>query len=139
MSLIYCLCQNHLDKPATVLYPPNDLHCRQDRVRCPADEQTDCAVYAVDGLDDDISSSITYVTSNPSCTATAADDLTCPMCAVEYMQQGLCLPGRYSAACLCVKEDSLHVMLNLHVALTLVVLLCCSHVLESQVKAITCA
>lgn len=91
---------NHLDTPATVLHPPNDLHCRQDRVRRPADEQTDCAVYAVDGLDDDISSSITYVTSNPSCTATAADDLTCPMCAVEYMQQGLCLPGRYSAACL---------------------------------------
>jgi len=52
-------------------------------------------VYALDGLGDDISNAITYVTSNPSCTATSADDLTCPMCAVQYMQQGLCLPGRY--------------------------------------------
>ncbi|KAL0034115.1 hypothetical protein WJX79_009686 [Trebouxia sp. C0005] len=63
---------------------------------CPSSgEQTDCAVYALDGLGDDISNSITYVTSNPSCTATSAADLTCPMCAVQYMQQGLCLPGRY--------------------------------------------
>ena len=86
-----------------------------------ADEQTDCAVYAVDGLGDDISSSITYATSNPSCTATAADDLTCPMCAVEYMQLGLCLPGRYSVACFCTKENSLYARLHLHVALALVV------------------
>lgn len=65
-----------------------------------AGEQTDCAVYALDGLGDDISNSITYVTSNPSCTATSAADLTCPMCAVQYMQQGLCLPGRYDTTSL---------------------------------------
>ena len=60
----------------------------------PAGDQTDCAVYALDGLNSDISNAITYVTSNPSCNATSADDLTCPLCAVQYMQQGLCLPGR---------------------------------------------
>ena len=60
-----------------------------------ADEQTDCAVYALDGLRDDISDAIAHVTLNPTCTAGASPgDLACPLCPVEYMQQGLCLPGR---------------------------------------------
>ena len=63
-----------------------------------AEEQTDCAVYAMDGLGDDISSSIAYVTSNPSCSASFAGDMACPQCAVEYMQQGLCLPDRYNSS-----------------------------------------
>ena len=63
-----------------------------------AEDQTDCAVYAMDGLGDDISSSIAYVTSNPACSAAFAGDLACPQCAVEYMQQSLCLPGRYNSS-----------------------------------------
>ncbi len=63
-----------------------------------AEEQTDCTVYATDGLGDDISSSIAYVTSNPACSAAFAGDLACPQCAVEYMQQGLCLPARYDSS-----------------------------------------
>lgn len=63
-----------------------------------AEEQTDCAVYAMDGLGDDISNAIAYVTSNPTCSAAFAGDLACPQCAVEYMQQGLCLPDRYNSS-----------------------------------------
>jgi len=59
-------------------------------------DQTDCAAYALDGLGDDISKSIAYTTSNPACTAASAGDLACPLCAVQYMQQGMCLPGRYA-------------------------------------------
>ena len=66
-----------------------------------AGDQTDCAVYAWDGLGNDVSSAIAYVTSNPTCTPAVAGDVRCPLCAVQYMQQGLCLPGRYKAeACL---------------------------------------
>ena len=61
---------------------------------CSADDQTDCAAIATDAQGDDISSSIQYATSNPTCPAADAGDLSCPLCAVQYMQQGLCLPGR---------------------------------------------
>ena len=71
-----------------------------------ADEQTDCAVYALDGLGDDISDAIACVTLNPTCTAIAAGGLTCPSCPVEYMQQGLCLPGR------CIQTASQATILN---------------------------
>ena len=60
-----------------------------------ADDQADCAVYAQDGLGNDVSSAIAYVTRNPTCTPAFAGDVRCPLCAVQYMQQGLCLPGRY--------------------------------------------
>ena len=63
-----------------------------------AEQQTDCAAYAIDGLGDDISTSIAYVTTNPTCSASFAGDLACPQCAVEYMQQGLCLPDRYNSS-----------------------------------------
>lgn len=63
-----------------------------------AEEQTDCAVYALDGLGDDISNTIAYVTSNPTCSAAFAGDLACPQCALEYMQQGFCLPDRYDSS-----------------------------------------
>lgn len=61
---------------------------------CAVDDQTGCAAYALDGQGNDISSSIQYATSNPSCTVVQAGDASCPLCAVQYMQQGLCLPGR---------------------------------------------
>ena len=60
----------------------------------PADDQSNCAVYAQDGLGNDISSSVAYATSNPTCSPAFAGDVRCPLCAAQYMQQGLCLPGR---------------------------------------------
>lgn len=67
---------------------------------CAADDQTGCDAYALDGQGNDISSSIQYATSNPSCTAVQAGDASCLLCAVQYMQQGLCLPGRsVTSAC----------------------------------------
>ena len=62
----------------------------------PAGDQSNCAVYAEDGLGNDISNSIAYATSNPTCSPAFAGDVRCPLCAVQYMQQGLCLPGRYA-------------------------------------------
>ena len=63
-------------------------------VPMPAGDQSNCAVFAQDGLGNDISSSIAYATSNPTCSPAFVADVRCPLCAVQYMQQGLCLPGR---------------------------------------------
>ena len=68
-------------------------------VNCVADKQTACAVYALDGMQNDISNAIVYVTSNPMCNTTSLGDMACPACAMQYMQQGLCLPGRYARMC----------------------------------------
>ena len=101
--------------PATSCYsniscPVCNQHVSSGRIHGPcclcADEQTDCAVYALDGLGDDISDAIAYVTLNPTCTAASAGDLACPSCPVEYMQQGLCLPGR------CIQTASQATILN---------------------------
>jgi len=59
-----------------------------------AEEQTDCAVYAIDSLGDDISNAIDFAISDLACNSNLVGDSSCPMCAVQYLQQGLCLPGR---------------------------------------------
>ena len=61
---------------------------------CAAEEQTDCAVYAIDSLDDDISNAIDFAIITLACNSNLVEDSSCPVCAVQYMQQGLCLPGR---------------------------------------------
>ena len=45
-------------------------------------------------MQNDISNAIGYVISNPTCNTTSLGDMSCPKCAMQYMQQGLCLPGR---------------------------------------------
>ena len=59
-----------------------------------AEEQADCAVYAIDSLGDDISNAIDFAISNLACNSNLVEGSSCPVCAVQYMQQGLCLPGR---------------------------------------------
>jgi len=59
-----------------------------------AEEQTDCAVYALNSLGDDISNAIDFAISNLACNSKLVEDSSCPVCAVQYMQRGLCLPGR---------------------------------------------